>query len=170
MAAKRRFTIYDAMEDRGIFNDNPANPSSVDSAGLPMYKGPVPYPKMLYHPTGETRITVPGEIIVTPIGPKEVGVQREIIWELVDGPEREQELLADGWHSHPAEAIAASGAIAPSMGASGVVKEKDKKIAELEAKLKMFESLEARLAALEGAPPPTPTTFGMSGLKPPKAN
>src|SRR5271165_2895555 len=110
MAARRQhqFTIYDAMEARGDFDKNPANAGAYDrTSGDMLYQGPVQYPKMLYHPDGETRITKPAEEIVTPFGPKRVGEQREIIWRIVKDPAEEAEWKAKGWHSQPRGAVVA---------------------------------------------------------------
>src|SRR5665213_3845959 len=92
----RRFTVYDMMEAKGLFESNPANQDSRSADGLPLYTGPVQYPKMFYSPKGEERITVPAEILVTPLGPKSVGEQRELISELALTPEDEARLRASG--------------------------------------------------------------------------
>src|ERR1700682_3537944 len=97
------------MEANGVFDDNKANASSPD------YEGPVQYPKMFYHPLGATRMTVPADIVMTPIGPKADGEQREIIWETAVNKAEGDVLRAEGWHDHPAKAIAASGKTAPAM-------------------------------------------------------
>lgn len=100
-----RFTIYDALEHAGFFSKNPANPASRDADGMPLYTGPVPYPKMLYHPDGEEKIIVPAEIIATPLGAKEVGEQRELINKIVQNEADDVIAQADGWHDHPSKAI-----------------------------------------------------------------
>lgn len=103
-----RFTIYDALEKAGYFDKNPANSYARDPVdGSQLYKGPVPYPKMLYHPEGEERITVPAEIVSTPMGAKEVGEQRELIHQIVSNEAEDKAAAADGWHDHPAKAIRA---------------------------------------------------------------
>ncbi len=105
MPQKTRFTIYDAMEQDGVFDRNPANPNSRDNDGNSIYTGPVEYPKMLYHPEGEERIVVPAEIIMTPLGAKEVNEQRELIHKTVGSVEEEAALITEGWHDHPAKAV-----------------------------------------------------------------
>ena len=156
MAARRQhqFTVYDAMEARGDFDKNPANAGAYDrTSGDILYQGPVQYPKMLYHPDGETRITKPAEEIVTPFGPKRVGEQREIIWRIVNSPAEEAEWKSKGWHNHPRGAIVASGGEAPPPS--------------LEEQL---EALKAELAALkenapeEDAPTPTLTDLTPRGI------
>ncbi len=103
-----RFTIYDAMEKAGIFDSNPANNYSRDPTdGHSLYTGPVPYPKMLYHPLGEEKVTVPGEILSTAFGPKLVGEQRELIWQIVNNEAEDVAAAAAGWHDHPSKAIRA---------------------------------------------------------------
>ena len=71
MPRAQRFTVYDAMEAKGLFEANPANQSSSE------YKRQ-DFPKMLYSPTGEMKVIVPAELITTPLGPKFVGEQREL--------------------------------------------------------------------------------------------
>lgn len=104
---QNQFTIYDMMEQRGVFAANPANPQSMSKTGQALYRGPVAFPKMLYHPEGATRISVPAEMISTPFGPQRVNEQRELITLLVNDAEEETKALAAGWHTHPARAIAA---------------------------------------------------------------
>lgn len=108
MPRQNRFTIYDALEKAGYFDLNPANSFSRNPTdGSSLFQGPVEYPKMLYHPEGETRQTVAPELLSTPLGPKEVGEQRELIWQIVNSPAEEKALTSDGWHTHPAKAIRA---------------------------------------------------------------
>ncbi len=106
-AVGNRFTIYDKMEAEGAFSSNPANVHSFDSNGMALYTGPVQYPKMLYHPQGEQRETSPGEWLNTPNGPKLVGQQFELIYQIAKTEEEAQALLAEGWHEHPVDAITA---------------------------------------------------------------
>ena len=133
MARRNIFTIYDVMNDKGVFEENPANACS------PKYAGPVSYPRMLYHPLGEMRITQKAEIIVTPMGPEKVGQQQELIHAIANDAEEEAALLEKGWHRLPADAIAASGQPRPAVGVaptSEMKQENDelkKRIAELEA-------------------------------------
>ncbi len=138
MAKKNRYTVFDLMDDRGVFEKNSANACS------PLYGGPLQYPKMLYHPKGETRVTQKAETLVTPYGPKEVGEQRELVSRVVQDSEEEEVLRAEGWHDHPAKAIAASGQTPPAVG---VVNSKDleneklrQQIAEMEKQLAAFNS------------------------------
>lgn len=129
----QRFTVYDVMEAKGVFKKNPANIGSQNEQGVALYSGPVQYPKMLFHPTGEERIIQQGEVINTPLGPKLVMQQREIIHRIVNSPAEEKELIAQGWHTHPANAMRAGGKDAPSTGADQVIAELQRKIAELQA-------------------------------------
>lgn len=134
MAARdKRFTIYDMMDKKGAFSNNPANPDSQDaSTGEALYQGPVEYPKMFYHPTGERRITVPAEIIETPLGPKSVGEKSEIIWEIAKTKSEEKSLRDLGWHDHPAGAIAAGGGEAPAISTTQHVKNLEEQIRKLQ--------------------------------------
>ncbi len=123
----KRFTVYDVMEASGVFDQNKANTSS------PEFDGPVTYPKMFYHPKGERRVIVPPEIVMTPIGPKAVGEQSEIIWEIANSKAEGDELRAQGWHDHPAKAIAAGGGKAPAMSS-------DQRIQDLEEQLRALQA------------------------------
>lgn len=148
------FTIYDVMDKKGVFDANPANASSPEHEDFKR-RGQTEYPKMLYHPDGETRITVPAEIIVTPLGPKEVGQQRELIHQVASNEIEELELLKAGWHEHPADALKAGEKLAakagekpwrkaPAKGPQQVIDESARTIATLEA-----ENAKLRAAAEE---------------------
>lgn len=127
MAAKdKRFTVYDMMEAKGVFEANSANAHSPD------YTGPVAYPRMMYSPKGETRIAEPGELIVTPFGPKKLMDKIEMITQVVNNKEEEAALAAKGWHRHPAKAIEAGGGEAPATSSA-----------------ERIEALEAQLAAAQ---------------------
>ena len=109
----QRFTIYDMMEEKGIFEANPANVFSRSIDNQSLYTGPVEFPKMLYHPTGEHRVIVQAVAEMTPFGPQMRGEQRELIWSMADDVQMEAELLAKGWHLHPQDAIRARDGLAP---------------------------------------------------------
>lgn len=143
-----RFTIYDMMEQRGVFESNPANPDSRDQEGNSLYSGPVEFPKMLYHPAGATRITVQAEAVMTPMGPRMVGEQRELVYQIVNNPVEEEELLAAGWHKDPRKAVAI-GAGAP------LPEDPNETIARLEAEIRKMqvERDAATAAALDAAKP-----------------
>lgn len=135
----QRFTVYDVLESRGAFRKNPANLGSQDDSGQALYSGPVQYPKMVYHPKGEERIIQEGEVITTPLGPKLIMQQKELIWRIVENPAEEAEALKEGWHLHPAEAMQAAGKEAPETGADRVIENLKKRIAELEAQRQSLE-------------------------------
>lgn len=89
-------------------------------------------------------MTQKAETLVTPYGPKEVGEQRELVSRVVQDSEEEEVLRAEGWHDHPAKAIAASGQTPPAVG---VVNSKDleneklrQKLAEMEKQLAAFNN------------------------------
>lgn len=107
-----RFTVYDAMEAKGFFDSNPANASSRDHNGLSLYKGPIEYPKMMYHPEGKERITKQAEAISTPFGPKLVGEERRLITSVANDKEEEKKLRAEGWHYKPRDAMLKAAEIA----------------------------------------------------------
>lgn len=140
-----RFTIYDMMDAKGVFEENPANSTS------PLFKGPQEYPKMVYHPQGKTRVIQKAEILNTPFGPQKVGEQYELIARIVHNADEEARAMRAGWHDHPAKAIEASGGAAPAMTAHG-------RIADLERQLL---SLQAQLSAARQAPPPLEDEFAV---------
>ena len=139
------FTVYHVMEARGVFDSNPANAGAVDQAeGTPLYKGPVEYPKMFYHPQGEEKILTPGEVVVDPIqGPIRVGQLREIINQVANTPEDEKRLRDEGWHDHPSKALTAAGKEAPPISSQ-------QHIDDLQAQL---DRLTAQLASVQKDPP-----------------
>ncbi len=118
MNSSHRMTIYDVMERNGAFAANPANAGARNPDGTDAYKGPVQYPKIMYHPKGEEIVTNPGEWISTPEGAKKVGVQKQMITVTVLDAEAEAARLAEGWHLHPADALKARGEVPPPKGLS----------------------------------------------------
>jgi len=105
----QRYTVYDAMEASGYFSKNPANVNSRNDEGLPLYKGPVEFPMMLYHPQGHERVLVPGVKERTSWGTVETfGEQWEIVSKQVNSKEELAEAIAEGWHRYPAMAIRAA--------------------------------------------------------------
>jgi hypothetical protein len=108
MRAQQRFTIYDAMDAKGVFDANSANAASRDpQTGQSLYAGPQPYPRMLYHPQGAQRIVAKAETIATPWGPKLANEHKELVSRTVANAVEEAKLLKEGWHLHPSDAIAA---------------------------------------------------------------
>lgn len=101
----KRFTIYDAMEERGEFAKNPANREAMNEDGTSAYRR-AEFPKMIYHPEGKERIVAPGEPVATVFGPKMVGEQRELINKIVNTQEELDAAIAEGWHLRPGDAIA----------------------------------------------------------------
>jgi len=139
------YSVYHAMEDRGVFEMNPANAQSVDKDGLSLYKGPVSYPRMLFHPRGELEVVFQGVLVVDPQrggapildssgNPRYTGTQVGVKWKIVNSAEEEAELLALGWHKSEAAARRLNpetSATAPAKTREEILKER---IAELEAK------------------------------------
>lgn len=149
-AQHNRFTLYDMLENKGYFAGNPANVDSRDEKNMSLYKGPVEFPKMLYSPKGEMRITVPGVPTATPLGPQLLGEQKELISQVVENKEQEAKLLAAGWHKHPADALIAGGATnvaKPAPAPADLAAENARLLAELAA-------LRAQTEAKAPAPPP----------------
>lgn len=104
-----RMTVYDQMEAAGKFASNPANADAMDETGESLYKGPVEYPKMMYHPEGKKTIVRAASVEPSPTGPVHVPPMYELIHAIVQNADEEAELRAEGWHDHPADAIEASG-------------------------------------------------------------
>ena len=161
---KTMHTAFHVMEAMGYFEGNPANAGARDDQGLPLYTGPVEYPKMFYHPTGEERITVPGEWIEQSgnRGPKLVGEQREIITQVARSKEEEEQLRADGWWDHPAKAIEVAVTnpdsrwykkAVPSMGADTRIRGLENEVERLK---KALEEAQALGAKVTHAPKPKP--------------
>ncbi len=162
-ARRNRFTIFDMMEARGDFATNPANVDSQDPLGNgSLYKGPVPFPRMFYHPKGETRILRPGEVLLDRDGLPRVdrqgreivlGELREIIWQLAHDADEEAKLRAEGWHDHPALAIAAGGGQAPAMSSDQRITELEKKLAAAQAELEQAQKARKISEGLQAAKP-----------------
>ncbi len=128
------FTVFDVMEEKGLFEANPANAQSPEHAAAVTART-FEYPKMLYHPEGEMRVTVPAEIITTPLGPKAVCEQRELIYQIVSDAKSERKLLELGWHDHPAKAMAAAGLEAPAMSSGERIMDLEEQIRRLQVEL-----------------------------------
>ena len=149
MPPRNRFTIYDVMEQNGVFERNPANSTARASDGTVLFQGPIQYPKMLYHPEGAEQIIVPAEVIMTPMGPKAVGEQRQLVHRVVNNAQEEADARAEGWHTHPSGSLRAAGKPAPATGA-------EQQIAELERQLKDLQEERARLIGIRGGEVPGP--------------
>lgn len=148
----QRYTVYDVMEARGAFRSNPANPDSMDEDGRRLYAGPQRYPKMFYHPKGEERITRPADVMVTPMGPKLVGEERQIITKIAKNEEEEKKLRTEGWHDHPAKAIAAGGRDAPPISSAEHIKSLEEQIAELQRQLAATEVKKEEIGGTRASP------------------
>lgn len=172
-----RFTVYDAMEASGYFRTNPANAGARDESGKPLYKGPVKFPMMLYHPRGEERVSVPGTMERTSYGTIEkFGEQWEIISREVNSDEELTDALAEGWHKHPAVAIKVANEtwrvergltplpVPPISAGSRIadLEEQNKRLTEMLAEAK---AAEAALAGEDGGfVPPKPGASARVGL------
>ena len=146
-----RFTIFDMMAAKGVFSSNPANADSIDrTTGQSLYKGPVPYPKMFYHPEGLERVIVPRITVDTPFGPRvETQEQREIVFEIAHSLEDERRLRKDGWHDHPAKAMVAAGREAPPITPANRIADLEAALAEANRKLEDERKLRTDFAALQ---------------------
>lgn len=129
-----RYSIFDVLDARGFFDDNPANQSSDEERdGTKFRTWPNIYPRMMYHPLGEMKVTRLAEVIVTPMGPKFVNERKEMITAIVQNENEERALRAKGWHDHPAKAIAAAGGNAPPMSSAQRIDDLEAEIARLKA-------------------------------------
>lgn len=161
-----RFTIYDALEKAGFFDKNPANSYARDqTTGANLYKGPVEFPKMLYHPEGDRRVVVQAELVSTPFGPKALGEQSELIWQIAENEEQERALLAEGWKDHPAKSIRvriekliASGELTtaalktiPQMGSDQRIKDLEAELARLNSFIEVEQQVKASDVVRSGA-------------------
>lgn len=136
MRNNRMHTIYDVLDASGFFAANPANVGSRDPEGRALYKGPIAYPKMLYHPKGETRVVEPERREPAgPLGIVTIPARRELIHRVVNSAEEEAQLIALGWHDHPAKAIAAGGGIAPPISSVEHIKNLEDELVRLQAQL-----------------------------------
>jgi hypothetical protein len=131
----QRLTIYDMMDAKGYFATNPANPGSRDSEGKMLYAGPVEYPKMFYHPNGETKLVDRGTLRATLVGPEKINTRLELVSQIAHGPEEEAELRAAGWHDTPGKAIVAGGGDAPPEGPMEAKAKLEAEVVELRKQL-----------------------------------
>ena len=136
------FTIYHLMERAGMFASNPANLNAVDlQTKQSIFKGPVEYPKMLYSPKGETRVTEPGQVVQDEFGkPHRVGRQIELINKIVETPEEEAGLKKLGWLDHPAKSIRAGGGEAPPISSAEQVESLEAQLEDLRKRLEEAEA------------------------------
>ena len=149
MASPNIHTVYDRMTAKGVFRTNPANIDSVDPlTGQSAYKGPVPFPKMLYHPMGKMRVTVQAEAVATPFGPTMNNQQKELVNKVVNSRAELETALAEGWHEHPADAIKAgltpedieAGIVPPPKGAVGRVQQLEDEVARMQEELEALKA------------------------------
>jgi hypothetical protein len=143
------YSVYHALEDKGLFETNKANAQAVNNDGLSIYDGPVEYPKMLYHPKGEMYCITQG-IMVTdrdnrPVydeagKPKYAGA----IWGVknitVDTETQEAELVSEGWHFTEAQALRANPDTSHKAPPKSQAELQKERIAELEKKLAESEA------------------------------
>ena len=138
----KRYSIYDVMEDKGVFEANPANIYAINHEKQSLYKGPVEYPKMMYHPRGEERVLNPGTTELINGQYVLMGRLMEIIWEQVNDAKEEKKLRAEGWHDHPSLAAVAGGKASPVVASPERVSEIDRQIALLNAEKSRMSQLE----------------------------
>ena len=144
MSREHIHTVFDRMAAKGIFRANPANQDSVDPlTGQPGYSGPVVFPKMLYHPTGKTKIIRNAEMVQTPFGPQYLNEQKELLSKVVSNEAELAKALSDGWHEHPSDSVAAgftdeeiaAGAVAPPKSSATRISSLEEQVKRLTAEL-----------------------------------
>ncbi len=138
----KRYSIYDVMEDKGVFEANPANVYAINHEKQSLYKGPVEYPKMFYHPTGEEQVINPGTTELITGQYVVMGRLLETKWKLANNKEEEKQLRKDGWHDHPSLAAVAGGKASPVIASPERMSEIDRQIALLTAEKSRMGKLE----------------------------
>lgn len=134
MAVNRNmFTVYDMMDAKGVFDRNPANVGARTEDGQSIYKGPQTYPRMLYHPEGKTRVLNPGTTELVAGQYMVLGRLEEIVHVIVNDMKEEAKYRGEGWHIHPAHAIAAGGGEAPMTSSADRIADLEAQIAALTA-------------------------------------
>ena len=108
------YSIYHNMDDRGVFDSNPANAQAVNNDGFSIYKGPVEYPKMLYHPQGKLKVVFQGLLVTDPKSgeamldkegnPRYTGTQVVVEHVVVASEAEAAPYIAEGWHETEAAA------------------------------------------------------------------
>src|SRR5215469_1636717 len=137
----RIYGKYHAMEHAGVFARNPANVNAQDpDTKVPLYKGPVKYPKMLYHPKGEEKVIQP-KIVNGKTGEVETPELREIKNVIVYTFEEEERYREEGWLDHPAKALQAAGKPVPPVSPANTIDSLKDEIARLQALLERERSL-----------------------------
>lgn len=154
-----RLSIYDVMDAKGVFEQNPANATAPGHVKLR-------YPKMYYHPEGAQRQTSPGEIVVTPMGAQELNKQFELVSKVANNEAEARDLEDDGWHDHPAKALQARGGVeVPEMSAQGKLDDQASEIETLRRQLADSQAALAKLKAPAQAAPPAKPGVRQNGLE-----
>jgi hypothetical protein len=161
-----RYSIFDVMDAKGVFDDNPANQQAdAERDGTKFSTWPNQYPKMMYHPMGEMKVTRIAEVIVTPMGPKFVNERKEMISAIAANEQEERALRAKGWHDHPAKAIAAAGGKAPPISAAQRIDDLEAEIAALRAEKDKLASRELNAKELSATSAPLTAAKALESTK-----
>lgn len=139
---EHRHTAYDAMDAAGVFKGNLANRQSKQFKKAE-------FPKMVYHPQGERRVTTKGRREYIGGEWMLLGQQTAIVDKIANDAREYEELRAAGWHDHPAKAIAASGKQAPAMGGAASTDAEEAALLARKAKLQK-DIKEMEVAVLAG--------------------
>ena len=142
--AAKIFTIYHVLDAKGVFDSNPANAQAVNEDGISIYKGPVPFPKMVYHPKGERVLVVHGTAMVSrdgePLRDKDGEIRRTgdvwgIVNKIVQSEEEYRIAQAEGWHDSEAQAMRVNTTLARQAPPKTLVEQQAEEIARLRAEL-----------------------------------
>jgi hypothetical protein len=164
-----RYSIFDVMDAKGVFDDNPANQQAdAERDGVKFSTWPNAFPKMMYHPMAEMKVTRLAEVIVTPMGPKFVNERKEMISAIVTNESEERALRAKGWHDHPAKAIAAAGGNAPPISAAARIDDLEAEIARLRAEKDQLASRELNPKDLSSTSAPLTAAKALASSEPKK--
>jgi hypothetical protein len=150
MRANHMYTVYHSLEKNGAFADNRANATSVDPvSGESLYEGPVPYPKMFYHPKGEEEVVRPAsEEQVSPGRYVTIPARMAMITKIVQNEEEANALRAEGWHDNPADAVfARTGKRPPEAPQVLAVRRAKAQEEEYQARIAELEAENAKLKA-----------------------
>lgn len=146
------FTIYHVMDKRGDFDSNPANAQAVNVDGVSIYKGPVEYPKMVFHPKGEREIMSMGTVVVEEgkiVRDPATGQPQRTgdIWgtknKIAADETQYQEFKALGWHDTEAEALRMNPSSPVKAPPKTLIEQQAEELATLRAKLAHYEANQA---------------------------
>lgn len=143
MPPQRMFTVFHALEAKGVFEANPNNMGARNADGEQTYRGPAKYPRMMYHPKGEEKVIKQAEAVASPFGPVWTNGHKELIHRLVNNAAEEKLAREEGWHDHSSDSIRA----ANDPNRPAPPKSADSKIQSLEEQIAAFDAEKAEMLA-----------------------